>query len=761
MEPSFAQPAERSRPPTAAKALLSQCKAMACNKLSGIIAEALGKVENDLFALASESTVTTEQQVLLEAMAQVRAHREEILKTFDRCFAELYEQRTHAPGTPLTASQEVDVSSLSLVDDSAIEEDLAINELARKTKNRLDPDQALGIQARFGHLLARESLDDEGNPLSPDAVFKALKQACAKIPGDFAVKRSLLAAVQPYVATGIDTVYADVNKNLIAHHVLPRIKHHVQRAADRLGTSQSMGLSQMLATSQASQAMHTSQMMNLSQLMNPAGAGMGAPLNPAMSMSIPLDLSALLAGVMSGPPAARQQAARMFADPGSYHLDNVMNTPATPALLSTLSNLQANMAVTGAHAIPIDWLASLDQQVRSQSHPLDQLTIELVTMVFDYILNDQDVPDTVKAEIARLQIIAVKAALLDRTFFARRQHPMRRLMDRIASAAQDPEVDTNAESDFLVGLRGITNQTIDAFDDDLAVFEAAYEQLESLIGTTTHAQRSIVETTKITLAREEQTQLAETEARAEIHRHLTRQTPGFAREFLYKWWTPVLAQARVNDNQGEAQWKETIEIAQALIWSVSPLKSADDVQRLAGMLPQLMRGLLYGMNAVAMPADTREMFFNQLMQTHTAAVSHAKALSRSGEIPVLDAEALSEPTAANADEPDDVEAEPVAADAAHSEFDVGDLLLHTARSLERGAIVEFIEDDDTPIRCKLCWVSPKQTVLLFTSTAGAREYSPDALATALQQGKARVVEEMEALVDRAFGAIVAEQSAAA
>ncbi len=754
MDTSFAQPAESARPPAAAKALLSQCKAMACNKLSGIIAEALGKVENDLFALAGEAADATEQQVLLEAMAQVRAHREEILKTFDRCFAELYEQRTHAPGAMQKASQELDIDSLALVDDSTIEEDLAINELARKTRNRLDPDQMLGIQARFGHLLARESLDDEGNPLSPDAIFKALKQACAKIPGDFAVKRSLLAAVQPYVATGIGTVYADVNQNLIAHHVLPRIKHHVQRAADRLDVSQPMGLSQMLATSQA---MHTSQMMNLSQLAPASGMGVSAPLNPAMSMSMPLDLSALLAGVMSGPPAARQQAARMFADPGSYHLDKIMDTPVTPALLSTLSTLQANMAVTGAHAIPIDWLASLDQQVRSQSHPLDQLTIELVTMVFDYILNDEDVPDTVKAEISRLQIIAVKAALLDRTFFARRQHPMRRLMDRIASAAQDPEIDTSAESDFLAGLRAITSQAINAFADDLAVFEAAHEQLEALIGTSTHAQRDIVETTKVTLAREEEAQLAESEARAEIRRHLTRHTPGYVREFLYNWWAPVLAQARSDDDQGAAQRSEGVEIAQTLIWSVGPLKSAD-VQRLAGLLPQLMRGLLYGMNTIAMPADARKVFFNQLMQTHTAAVRHAKTLSRSGDTAVPDAETPSVAAAAGT-ESDDAEVDP--ADATHGGFDVDDLLVHTAKSLERGAIVEFTEDADEPVRCKLSWVSPKQTILLFTSTAGARKYSPETLAAALQQGQARIVEEMEALIDRAFGAIVAEQSAKA
>lgn len=749
MDTLFAQPADRPRPPTAAKALLSQCKAMACNKLSGIIAEALEKVENDLFALASESASTTEQQVLLEAMAQLREHRAEIQKTFDRCFAELYEQRVAGKGSSLSASQELSLENLSLVEDSEMEEELTIGELARKTKNRIDPDQLLGIQARLGHLLARESLDDEGNPLSPDAVFQALKQACARIPGNFAVKRSLLTAVQPYIAKGIDTVYADVNKNLIAHHVLPRIKHQVQRAADKpIGTSQPMGLSQMLANNQA---MHTSQMMHLSQLAGPGTpVGMGVP--PAMAMTAPLDLSALLAGVLSGPPAARQHAARMFADPGTYKLDKVMDTPATPELIASLSNLQANVATSGTF-LQRDLLASIDQQIRNQSHPLDQLTIELVTMVFDYILDDSDVPDTVKAEIARLQIIAVKAALLDRTFFARRQHPMRRLLDRIAQAAQDPEIDTQAESPFVTGLRAIANQAINAFDDDLAVFEMAQEQLEQLIAQVTQAQRTTVESASFKLAREEQTQIAEAEARTELRRHLTRHTPGFVREFLYNWWTAVLAHARVGEN--EAQWQEALEIAETLIWSVSPLRSTD-VQRLATLLPQLMRGLMYGMNVISMPAEAREAFFNQLMQTHTAAVNQAKATARSNETP---------PPAVEEVQTEDpwTEMDADLSDEADDGIEVGDLLLHTVKSLERGAIVEFIDDNaEAPVRCKLSWISPKQTVLLFTSSAhGARKFSPEALAAALGQGKARLVEETEALVDRAFGALVAEEAIAA
>jgi len=508
------------------------------------------------------------------------------------------------------------------------------------------------------------------------------------------------------------------------------------------------GLSQMLATSQA---MHTSQLMHLSQLAPPGSTPVGMGVPPAMVMTAPIDLSALLAGVLSGPPAARQQVARMFADPGSYKLDQAMETPATPELLATLSALQSNMAMSGAH-LQRDLLAGIDQQVRSQSHPLDQLTIELVTMVFDYILDDTAVPDTVKAEIARLQIIAVKAALLDRTFFARRQHPMRQLLDRIAHAAQDPDVDTAADSPFIVGLRGITNQTINAFDDDLAVFEMAQEQLEQLIAAVTQAQRTSVETATLKLAREEQKHLAETEARTELRRHLNRHTPGFVREFLYNWWTAVLAHARVSGN--ETQWQESLEIAEALVWSVSPLRSTD-VQRLAALLPRLMRGLMEGMNAISMPAEAREAFFDRLMETHTAAVNNAKNATRANETPPA-------PVAEAADDDwtEDASAEEEDPD---SGFDGGDLLLHTVKSLERGAIVEFLDDDASePVRCKLSWISPKQTVLLFTSSvSGARKFGPEALAAALGEGKARLIEEMDALVDRAFSAMVAEEATAA
>ena len=87
-----------SRPATESKALLSQCRDLARSKLSRIVAEALDKVENDLFAAAEASTSRAEQQVLFEAMSQVKAHRGEISSSFDRYFIEIYDRRIATRG---------------------------------------------------------------------------------------------------------------------------------------------------------------------------------------------------------------------------------------------------------------------------------------------------------------------------------------------------------------------------------------------------------------------------------------------------------------------------------------------------------------------------------------------------------------------------------------------------------------------------------------------------------------------------------------
>lgn len=762
-----ARAAEGTRSATESRALISQCRELARSKLGRIVAEALDKIENDLFSLAEASTSRAEQQVLFEAMAHVKKYRSEIASAFDGYFIEIFDQRIAARrASASSAHAELPLGELSLVEDAALEENMVVSDLARKTKNRIDPDQLLGIRARFGHLLSQEVLEDDTNPLSPEAVFEALKLACAKIPGDFAVKRSLLNAFQPYVAAGITNVYADVNQNLISHHVLPRIRHTVRRQADGLAASQPFNVNSALAASQAMNlaqlwgggsstggaagAMSTSQALGLGSLLGGAagaasgGGAMAASQPMPLGMSGPIDLSALLAGVMHGPSTVRAQVTRMLADPSRYALESALTTPASPALMTSLSALQASPVSVGGG---FDFAAAIGEQVRAQSHPLDQLTIELVTMVFDYILDDQSVPETVKGEIARLQIVAVKAAILDRTFFARRQHPMRQLLDRIAEVAADPEVATDEHSKLITGLRGIVDYIVHKFTDDLTIFSVALDTLEKIVEETRQARQTELASTTVELTRKEEAEIAHATALAEVKRRVTRRTPAFVRDFLYGWWTKTLVDAYMRERDGDDSWTHRLGVVDALVWSVTPLKTTE-IQQLASMLPTLMRNLLRGMNAIEMPSDARHAFFNQLMQAHTASISAVKGQAKPDASPSESAPAAE--TASVSESPEEI--------APDTQPPLDDYYLHTAMALERGAVVEFVEGEKA-IRSKLSWVSPKQTILLFTSTlAGARQLAPKALADLFRDRRAHVLEASEALMDRVVDAMMGPES---
>ncbi|HSD44760.1 MAG TPA: DUF1631 family protein [Burkholderiales bacterium] len=740
--------------------MLGQTRDLARSKLSRIVADALDKVENDLFAAAEACTSRAEQQLLFETMSQVKKHRSEIATSFDRHFLEVFERRIATRRLSKEKTQELKLEDLKLVDDSAMEEELVVSDLARKTKNRVDQDEMFGIRARLGHLLSTEDLEDSGNPLSPEAVFEALRLSCAKIPGDFAIKRSLLNAFQPHVAAGITAVYADLNKNLIAHHVLPRINFHVKRARDvgvaqrpgdpagTMGASQAMNLAQLLGNAPGAAGMGTSQLMQLGQLLNAAGVPGAAA---AMSASQQLDLATLLSGVVSGPPSGRQAMARVMADPSQFQFESALEMPATPELMASLTRLQTNAGfVPAMGANPLDFIGALDQQVRTQSHPLDQLTIELVIMVFDYVLEDRGISETVKAELARLQIVAIKAALLDRTFFARRAHPMRRLLDQVASAASDPDVATDEQSKFLTGLRGIVDYLVHDFTDDLTVFTVAQETLEKLIAEDAQRREKEIEPTTVELVRKEEAEIAHHTALAEIKRRVTRKTPGFVREFLYHWWTKTLVDGYMKNREGDDSWTHRLGVVDALVWSVAPLRTAE-IQQLASMLPMLMKSLLRGMNAIEMAPEARHAFFNQLMQAHTATINAAKVQAK--------AQAQSaEPAAAapSADEPEPAD-DPATGPVTNSGMD-DDYWVRTAMALERGAVLEFDEGAAT-VRSKLSWVSPKQTILLFTASgSAARQLAPKVLAGLLHDNKARIVEGAEALMDRVVTAMVGTAS---
>jgi hypothetical protein len=698
-----------------AQALIARVRELARAQLAASLASGLAALGDELMKLAAAAPSPAEERIFVDAIGQGQTHREAIATAFDQSFLAILDRKLQ----PRAAPKESTPGDFTLVDDAVMEFEVMLGRLARKTAAELDAEQLTGLAARLGKLLGEGPCEGSANPLGPESAVEALVRACDTVPAEPPVRAALVGCLQSHIALGLGRLLPAVNGVLISGGVLPRIRRVVQRARSGPGAARGTGSPDLPPGMALSQMMALSQALSLKDLTPGAG---GAPV----------DLGGIVAALLKGPPTARHYGAQMLADPDGSLFEQAMATPVHRDLLGQLSQLQGAAAADPGAGVG-DLQAVVKHVAHGEHHPLDQLTGELVAVVFDFLLHDRDVPDTVKGEIGRLQIVAFKAALLDRHFFARREHPLRELLTAIADAAADPQIDTGPESRFVGALHAILDEVLATFTEDLAVFGAARERLDALLVALRDQGDKEIEGLTSELADQERVEEVRARAAAEVARLATPDAPEFVRSFLKDTWAGVLADAEARGQTGGDGWDARHATMEDLVWSVEPKQSAD-LPRLIALLPKLVLALTRGMQAVDVPAERQRAFLDELMQAH-AALLQAARVRRAAPIPPKPAQAAP-PPAPPSPSPE------LAADA--------------MLALERGAVVEFA-DLDPAVRAKLTWISPKRTMYLFTAHgAKARRISPRELSAQLREGKARFVEAGSAVVERALAAIVTE-----
>lgn len=726
--------------------LLQDCRELVLSQLSRLIGEALDRLDVELTDTAMKETQRDSQQSLLEALSLVRKHRNDIEYRFRESFAELFERRLYdRDGCEAGGLVAGSPDELSLVDDDAIDHRIAFDRLVRRARGRLDPDEVLGMRARLAALLDREWFDEDDYPASPELVFEALQRSLDDLEPATEVREALLQAFEPHVTTSLNRVYATVNERLKSQRVLPRIRPRAVGAADARRAAAAPGDAPNAAPSARAAAESASV---------PGGAaGSGASPSGLVSQDFAA-FDELIRQISEGQAAARTSAARMLADPNVFGVaDLPMPTVETPLIeaLHTMQSAPPTLAPDGAPRLA----SQLLDQARSKGSSLDQLTVEIVSLVFDYIYTDRLLPDVVKQQLLRLQVVAVKAALIDRSFFARRQHPMRRLIDRISEMATDPDADVGADSAFAQGIAAIVDWILANFDDDLSTFDVAMARLDVLAqGETERRAARLAEMTRAA-ERVEALGIAQDEANAEIALRIDAATPVFVREFLYREWGRALAQARVDGACGGASWEQSLQAAEVLIWSVAP-KVPEEIARLASLLPRLIGALVKGLQAVGTESPVRERFFNELLQWHTRAIQDAKlnaarptpaaaAALRMGADGTLRFEAsAASATAARTPAPG-----PAPRTVVHAVVD----------ALQRGDLLEVAGEDGVMRPLKVGWISPTRKLYVLTRFPGVGlSQSRSELVALFASGRARRVDAQSTL-DRAIDAVA--QSGAA
>jgi hypothetical protein len=395
------------------------------------------------------------------------------------------------------------------------------------------------------------------------------------------------------------------------------------------------------------------------------------------------------------------------------------------------------------------------------------MTIEMVAMLFDFIFETKDLPDGIKALLARLQIPVLKAAMLDGAFFAKKTHPSRLLVNGLAQAGLGWAPAMGPEDPLYRKIDEVVHQILDNFSDDLAIFDEQRESLEAFLAEEEKAAEENIQTSAEEINKKDRQQLGAVLAKAEIEKRIeSMPVPNFLATFLRQRWQGALEHVYVDHGEESEAWSSGIGTLEDLVWSVQPKRSVEDRRHLVALLPSLLKRLSAGMQPRGWAVDDREAFMSNLVEAHAAAVKPTVAADRSPTAAVAEAaRAEAEIAKAAGDEAKAAKAEALAEamqqavpEPVQPEREIiADVYLEIAQSLERGVWIEFEAEDGHLAFAKLAWVSPLRGTYLFTNRQGQKALSmtADELAERFRADRARVVE-AEPLIDRAFTSMISQ-----
>jgi len=781
--------AARRPTPREAHKILDECRDLTVKRMQGAFSAILDKVGDVLMDRAGRTDVREEQQLLIDARDVMRAQRPALLADFEKRLRRRIDERLSGEDQRNKPDfSKADLSDLTLVEITTMDESVITGNLKRVIENACYEELAL-LNRGVGHLMERPDLETDGNPLAPATIVDAFADALREVKTDPRIKLQVLKEMNQVGLADVSAIYADLNKRLTELHVVPgamrainaagrgdRAPHDARQETRRPEAPVPNAEVDVMALFQrmfAGGAPPRGQPMPPSMPGMPAAAPGGAP-SYAASEGGNLDFPQIQAP--GGGASASRTFPTMAPTPSGY-------VPAAPIISTVdlhegLTRLQAGQSdfEVGGAAVPFSGIpAGLHNVLRDlQESPLGQkanqlesMTIEMVAMLFDFVFDTKDLPDGIKALLARLQIPVLKAAMLDGAFFAKKSHPARLLVNELAHAGLGWSPVMGQDDPLYRKVEGIVHAVLDRFSDDLGLFEELRGELEAFLAEEEKAAEANIAVTAEEINQHDQYEVALAVARSEIERRIENYpVPVFLGQFLRRHWQGTLTHLYVSAGEDSDAWNGAVTTLEDLVWSIQPKRSSEDRRHLVALLPSLLKRISAGMQSREWPAEAREAFMTNLVEAHAAAVKPTLAHVESPTAAVAEqARAQIEVAKAVGDEAAATRAAALAeamAPAPPPEPEperelLEDEYLEIARSLERGMWVEFEDDDGQLSFAKLAWVSPLRGTYLFTNRQGQKALSITAeeLAGLFRDDRARLVE-AEPLIDRAMSSMMAK-----
>lgn len=710
--------------------VLLQVRDKAAQQLKESLQTLFDNADDTLFEMADRAHNNAEQNVFFEAMRDLRLKRKSIERNFlDKFFEAFLRLGQYEIAEPILP-EPVSFDKLALVHNDDLERTVAIDAMVTKVVNR-DGVALSQLTTRLNELIP-QPLTDETNPLGPTLLCDFFLQAGRNLGVEIKVKLIILKLFEKYALTNADQLYEEANLLLISAGVLPDLKVlPSRRSTDRSSST---------APATEAQRADSAALVQAAEKLDKSVQEVFSALQELL-VYVRGNLTPRPDNNAEARPISSQDLLRLLS-----HLQQYVPRAENPDDFDLRAQLEQLIGRVSARSGKFRTVGTIDEDV-----------INLISMLFEFILDDRNLPGSLRALIGRLQIPMLKVAVIDKSFFSRGSHPARRLLNEIASAALGWGGRDDSQRDSLyTRIDQIVQRLLHDFVDDPAIFT---ELLVDFLAFTSDERRRSELLEQRTRDAEEGRALAEL-ARQRVQqalndRLLGRTLPEVVVRLLQEAWSKVLLLTCLKHGEQSGEWKAGLQAMDDLIWSVEPHEEPDARQRLLELVPGLLKSLRDGLSSAAFDPFATSEFFSQLEALHVQAFNHVArpageadevAADETGDGPTMMAVVEEIVLVAPGEQ---VISEP----SLHlPENDEG---LMQVDKLRLGSWVEIQEDEDHKLRCKLAAIVEPSGRYVFVNRTGMKvlEKTRMGLAVEFRRGTIRVLDD-SLLFDRALESVL-------
>lgn len=648
------------------KQVIQLAKQSALHKFSALIHRMAQDADNNLVTALSKAASSADYQKLTSARQFLRQDGNQMLNHLESLFRDQMERAMRTMYTDLRSGLgNFSADTLTLIDDEAVNRQIEVGHLVDRLRDSCD--ENLGrLNIMIAQLHGKSEVRERENPFRPYLIARTLHDVLRKMEKEEEIASVLFDYFADSLATCLPEYYAELCEVFDAEGIKAQLiarpgtlkRHQREQLARQVMASQSLGVGGManaavgvaggvpyaMPSALAPNVMPT--LERLLKLMQQQSASESPNRTDGASSARTATTESAatfqeFVGNLFNPVQDEQSSERLPSygntEMGRQTPDPVETKSASgqrdlPAeLLAKLNEFQqlaargraVNEKITPLQNQLFSVREQISQQVAAQP---DRMSMDVIAVLFEFILGDEQIPEGLRAQIGRLQIPFLKAAMLDPTLLRQLDHPSRQLLNRMGSVSVGLALDTELGLSVAAEIKRLVKRILDEFDQDISLFSTCLEELDLFMA---EKLRNADANTALSVAAIEEAEkissrtVATTTALRDILYPLN--VDKRVMDFIVNIWTRVLVRASLQDENGngdpatnaDSMKKRCLDVLPDLVWSAQAKPSQQDRNALMRLLPTLVKRLKDGFQALDLSDAESKLALDQLVEVHT------------------------------------------------------------------------------------------------------------------------------------------------